>query len=92
MAMEGDGLRLDGNAAAGLLAEIFAVEMTTALASCANCGATGPGGALLVYAHGMGTIVRCHGCDNALIRIARGRRGYVLDLRGMSALRVEPEA
>ena len=91
MAMN-DDLRLDGNAAAGLLAEIFAVEMTTAVATCANCGATGPGGALLVYAHGMGTIVRCPGCGNALIRIARVRRGYLLDLRGTSTLQVSAEA
>ncbi|HEX5504393.1 MAG TPA: DUF6510 family protein [Thermomicrobiales bacterium] len=90
--MESDDLRLDGNAAAGLLAEIFAVDVTTALATCAGCGATGPGGALLVYAHGMGTILRCPGCGSALIRVARGRRGYVLDLRGMRVLRVEPEA
>ena len=38
--------RLDGNAAAGLLRELFAFEMTTALGTCANCGKTGSIGEL----------------------------------------------
>ena len=37
-----DALMLDGNAVAGLLQEVFAVEMTTALEACAGCGATEP--------------------------------------------------
>ena len=32
---------LDGNAAAGLLAEVFTMEATTAVVTCAGCG--GPG-------------------------------------------------
>ena len=35
-----DELMLDGNAVAGLLQEVFAVEMTTAIGTCGNCGAT----------------------------------------------------
>ena len=33
-----DELMLDGNAVAGLLQEVFAVEMTTAVGTCASCG------------------------------------------------------
>ena len=33
-----DDLRLDGNAAAGLLGELFAFEITTATAICDGCG------------------------------------------------------
>ena len=80
--------RLDGNAAAGLLAEIFAFEMTTAETICAGCGAVAPVGALLVYAHGMGMIIRCAGCDGALIRIAQVRGAYWLDLHGLRRLRI----
>ena len=87
-----DQSRLDGNAAGGLLAEVFAFEMTTAEVVCAGCGATGPVGAAIVYAHGMGTIVRCAGCDTALIRVARVRDRYWLDLRGMGNLRIGAEA
>ena len=35
-----DALMLDGNAVAGLLQEVFAVEMTTAIGTCNACGAT----------------------------------------------------
>lgn len=41
-------LMLDGNAIAGLLQEVFAVEMTTAIGTCAGCGAAGPAGAVHV--------------------------------------------
>ena len=34
-----DELMLDGNAVAGMLGEVFAVEMTTATGICGNCGA-----------------------------------------------------
>ena len=37
-------LMLDGNAIAGLLQEVFAVEMTTAIGTCGGCGAAGPVG------------------------------------------------
>ena len=34
---------LDGNAAAGELSEVFALDVTTAVATCAGCGMTGAG-------------------------------------------------
>ena len=45
-----DRLMLDGNAVAGLLQEVFAVEMTTAIETCNACGATNEVGALHVGA------------------------------------------
>jgi len=33
----GEALRLDGNAAAGILSEVFVPDLTTAQATCANC-------------------------------------------------------
>ena len=41
--------RLDGNAIAGELFEIFGEEMTAATGSCAGCGSTRPLGELAVY-------------------------------------------
>jgi Family of unknown function (DUF6510) len=35
----------------------------------------GPIGAAMIYATAMGTIIRCPGCVEALIRIAQGRSG-----------------
>lgn len=90
MALRGDELRLDGNAAAGVLAEIYGVEMTVATGTCDGCGTTGPLGRALVYAHGMGMIVRCPLCDTPLIRIARIRGAYRLDLRGLRVLHLAP--
>ena len=78
----GDGLRLDGNAAAGILSEIFVADLTAAQAMCANCGATRAVGALLVYAHGMGTVVRCPGCSAVVLRIGRTPRQAWLDATG----------
>lgn len=56
--------KLDGNAAGGILQEIFPFEMTTVQATCTGCGTTGAIGTLTVYMHGMGTVVRCPACDN----------------------------
>ncbi len=85
-----DEHRLDGNAAGGLLGEIFPFEMTTAQATCANCAMLWRVGQAMVYGHEMGTIVRCGACESALIRVAHPQGGrYWLDLRGVRYLQVE---
>ena len=87
-----DKRRLDGNAAGGVLREVFALEMTTARVACTRCGATGEIGAQMAYISEIGTIVRCAVCDNALIRVARqggGQERYWLDLRGVEYLQIE---
>jgi len=86
-----DERRLDGNATAGVLAEIFTFEMTTARVACVHCGATGEVGAQMAYVSEIGTVVRCASCDNALIRVARqdDRGRYWLDLRGVEYLQLE---
>ena len=43
-----DEQRLDGNAAAGTLGEVFSFEATTAGYACAGCGGTGRIGAAMV--------------------------------------------
>lgn len=86
-----DENRLDGNAAAGVLAEIFTFEMTTARCACARCGATGEVGAQMAYVTEIGTVVRCASCDNALMRVSRQDDGgrFWLDLRGVEYLQLE---
>jgi hypothetical protein len=74
--------RLDGNAAAGILSELFVPDLTTARATCIGCGANRPLGALMVYASGMGTVMRCPTCDAVLLRIARMPTRLCLDLTG----------
>ena len=86
--MNDNNLRLDGNAAGGLLNEIFPFEMTVAEATCGGCAKIRPIGELMLYGHEMGAILRCAGCDTALIRITHIRGCYWLDLSGMSCLRI----
>ncbi len=81
--------QLDGNAAAGMLQEIFPFEMTLAQVTCTGCGTTNVIGATAAYMHGMGTIVRCPSCDNVLIRIVHAGGRYLLDMRGVRVLQIK---
>ena len=80
-----DKLMLDGNAVAGLLQEVFAADMTTAIGSCATCHATEPVGATHVY-RGAGLVLRCPRCDNTLAAIVRGERRVLITFQGIRAL------
>lgn len=77
---------LDGNAIGGMLREIFAMEMTTAVGTCANCGASNEMGRLQVYIHAPGTVVRCPACEAVLLRIVHGRGRYWIDISGTRTL------
>jgi hypothetical protein len=77
---------LDGNAAAGLLAEVFTMEATTAIVTCAACGGSGPLGAAVAFVSEMGTVIRCANCDEPLIRAAEIRDRVVFDMRGAASI------
>lgn len=81
-----DALHVDGNAVAGILSEVFVPDLTAARTICAHCGATRPMGALLVYAHGMGMVVRCPDCDGVLLRIARTPAHLWLSMTGVTSI------
>jgi hypothetical protein len=90
--MHDDDLKLDGNAAGGLLQEIFPFDLTTARAACAHCGRVEPVANLAVYVHAPGTVVRCVGCESVLIRIVHGAGRYWIELRGASCVEIlEPQ-
>jgi Family of unknown function (DUF6510) len=84
--------KLDGNAAAGILQEIFPYEMTMAQITCTDCGATMAMVATAAYMHGMGTILRCPISDTVLIRVAQIKGRYFLDMRGVRVLQINAEA
>jgi hypothetical protein len=86
---ESESDRLDGNAAAGVLAEVFRCEPSRATFVCAGCGATAPVGTLLAYGLEMGAILRCGACDTAVLRVATTGRAVWLDVRGAVSLRME---
>ena len=81
-------LMLDANAAAGLLYEIFGVEMTAAPTECANCGNEGEIGTLLAFTHGPGVILRCSACEHVVLRIVQTPDEIILDARGAVYLRL----
>jgi hypothetical protein len=80
---------LDGNAAAGLLEEIFPFEMTMVHTLCAACGAMDRVAELTVYTDTPGLVVRCLRCSNVLIRVVHGGNRYWLDLHGVTCLQIE---
>jgi hypothetical protein len=86
--MEMRDLKLDGNAIAGELFELFGVEMTIATGVCAGCGAVDQVARLDVYVHAPGTVVRCPHCEAVLMRIVRGRDRVWLDLSGVRTIEI----
>ena len=83
-----DALMLDGNAIAGLMQELFAVEMTTAVETCGTCGRAEAIGAAHVY-RGAGIVVRCPHCGNTLAKIVKVEGRAWLDLRGVRSIEIE---
>ena len=81
-------LMLDANATAGLLYEIFGVEMTAAPTECANCGNEAEIGTLLAFTHGPGIVLRCSGCEQVVLRIIQTPNEILLDARGAVYLRL----
>ena len=82
-----DELMLDGNAIAGLLGEVFAVDMTTVMGACGNCGAAEPVGAMHVF-RGAGIVLRCPHCDNVMMKIVDSGARMWMDPGGLSMLEI----
>jgi len=81
-------LMLDANATAGVLYEIFGVEMTASPTECANCGNEGEIGGLLAFVQGPGIVLRCSACENVVLRIVQTPEAVYLDARGAVYLRL----
>jgi hypothetical protein len=84
-----DDTTLDGNAAAGALADVFTSEMTLAVTVCASCGATRPLAEVRAYIAAPGLVLRCASCGAVLLRLVTTRGRAWLDLRGMQTLQLE---
>jgi len=81
-------LMLDANATAGLLYEIFGVEMTASPTECNNCGNEAEIGTLLAFTQGPGIVLRCSTCENVVLRIVQTPDAIYLDARGAVYLRL----
>jgi Family of unknown function (DUF6510) len=77
---------LDGNAAAGELSNLFAMDVTAAEGQCAHCGAKMRFAEAHVYMRGPGVVARCAVCEHVLLRLVNARQRVFLDLRGMTYL------
>jgi len=77
---------LDGNAAAGELSRIFAIDVTAAEGQCAHCGAKKRFAEAHLYMQCPGVVARCCICEHVLLRFASVRQRVLLDLRGMTNL------
>lgn len=82
-----DALMVDGNAVAGMLQEVFAIEVTTAIGTCGNCGATMAVGAVHVF-RGAGMVLSCPQCDNPLVKIVQGDTRMWMGFPGIQTLEV----
>jgi hypothetical protein len=80
---------LDGNAAAGELSKIFAMDVTAAEEQCAHCGATKRFAEAHLYMQCPGVVARCVVCEHVLLRLVNGRQRVFLDLRGMTYLSLD---
>ncbi|MFD6188480.1 DUF6510 family protein [Streptomyces sp. NPDC060275] len=79
---------VDGNALAGPLSEVFAVDVTAATSRCAHCGCTGPLARLYVYDKAPGLVARCQQCGGVVLRMVRARGAACLDMTGVGLLSI----
>lgn len=91
--MDETQLRLDGNAAAGILREIFVHELSAARGACASCGTIAQMGSqhLYMYPLSPGAVLRCHTCQDVLMVFVRAGGRSRLGLRGLAWLEM-PDA
>jgi hypothetical protein len=75
---------LDGNDMLGPLAEIFAVDVSTAVAPCTNCRQPNVVAELHVYGgpNAPGLVARCPGCEHVVLRLVRGPASAWLEVSG----------
>ena len=76
------GSELDGNAMAGDLREIFAVDVTAARYTCAGCGHADAVATLRLWGPAPGQVGRCPHCDDVVLRMVTAPGRVFLDLRG----------
>ena len=79
---------LDGNSAAGLFSEVFAVDLTVATATCAGCEAVGAVGTLVMWSAEMGAVLRCPSCGSVVLRLTSTPTHVWLDASGSRSLAI----
>jgi hypothetical protein len=80
-------LLLDGNAAANLLQQVFAPDITLAKIRCEACDCVCGVGSLTLYAAPMGAILKCADCESVLMRAVDTPHGLWFEMTGARHLR-----
>jgi hypothetical protein len=86
--MDDSDRRVDGNALAGVLSEIFVHDMTSARIACDGCDQVEPLGAEHVYMDAPGIVLRCCHCEDVLLAITRRDGRYLLGFRAARWLEI----
>jgi hypothetical protein len=88
--MDDTQVRLDGNAAAGMLREVFADDLSGASGQCAACGITAQIGGQHLYMHPLspGAVLRCQSCENILMVFVHAGGRYRFGLQGLKWIQI----
>ncbi len=81
---------VDGNAAAGILSEVFVGDVTLLTGECGGCGAVAPLAEAVVELDEVAAIVRCRGCTHTLVTVLRSERGVRVVIGTLRELAVSP--
>jgi hypothetical protein len=88
-ALERGESRLDGNAIAGLMVEIFGREMTPAVGVCGSCRAEWRLAEVRVYGRAPGIVARCPRCEGVLLQIVETPDRIWVSLSGLAVLEID---
>ena len=69
---------VDGNAAAGMLWDVFGADVTALIGVCGGCGAAAPLAETVVELDESAAIVRCRSCTHTLFTVLRDAEGVRL--------------
>jgi hypothetical protein len=82
-------LTVDGNAVGGLLASVFAADVTASPAQCASCHTVSLVGTMRAYVRCPGVVLRCPACAEVVLRIVETPTATLVDVSGAALLRFE---
>jgi hypothetical protein len=87
-----DTFKLDGNAAAGPLTELFSVDLTAATVVCGGCGHDGPLAGHDLYLAAPALVLRCPACTAVVLRYSSSGGRLRLDMTGTRLLTITAES
>ena len=92
--MDDTELRLDGNAAAGMLREVFVYDLSAAAGECVSCGAIAQMGGQHLYMQPLspGAVLRCRSCESILMVFVHAGGRYRFGMQGLKWLEIRDTA